>query len=339
MSLRVCHKKFLILVSPSFLLSLSLSHWCHCPNHHCTECLPARHAQFPPSTPRFGPGPHFCQFALKFPDDPDGAPHRTFVVQLAPLGSMPHAVHLFLEQVSHKLWDGGWFYLNGPHVLQAGPQAEEEEVERAREAGLSQRAAAIRPFRELLLDSLSFAEYSDDFPHLPWTLGFTGRPGGPDFYINKVDNTVSHGPGGQVHHESSSEHADACFAKVVDGFDTLEKMIKSPIVHDDESEDYQYFFEDPVQIMSVTIVGNPFHHPDPKEDVSVMGETSTGSGSGPASQELLESLHDLREERHGGENVYHHEPARNDHHDETNPDRHRLHRMKHRPEFDHMVEP
>jgi hypothetical protein len=134
---------------------------------------------------------------------------------MAPLSDMPHAVHLFLEQVSHELWDNSWFYINGPHVLQAGPQVEEGDG-----TGEDPRSVSLRPFHELDLEKMSFPEYSENFPHVPWTLGFTGRPGGPDFYINKVDNRYAHGPGGQHHHDLQ-ELADSCFAKVIKGFEAL----------------------------------------------------------------------------------------------------------------------
>jgi hypothetical protein len=142
----------------------------------------------------------------------------TFKVELAPLNEMPHANHLFLQQVYHELWDGTWIYLNGPHVLQAGPQDWEEDA-----AGQS-----LKRFTDTQLDKLSFPEYSHSFPHVPWTLGFTGRPGGPDWYINKADNTKPHGPGGQYQH-SLEEQADSCFAKIVDGKDTLQRIFHMEI--------------------------------------------------------------------------------------------------------------
>ena len=67
---------------------------------------------------------------------------------------MPHAVHLFLEQVMHGLWNNAWFYLNGPHVIQGGPQADEEG------------GATLNRFKELSLDTLAFPEYSPEFPHV-----------------------------------------------------------------------------------------------------------------------------------------------------------------------------
>ena len=95
---------------------------------------------------------------------------------------MPHAVHLFLEQVHHGLWDNTWFYLNGPHVMQAGPQDWEEEKE--------ETGAALKKFQNYQLDTLAFPEYSHKFPHVPFTMGFTGRPGGPDFYSEFKTNKI-----------------------------------------------------------------------------------------------------------------------------------------------------
>ena len=94
----------------------------------------------------------------------------TFEVELAPIQWMPHAVHLFLEQAFHGLWNNSLFHLNEPHVLQVGPSSREH-----RDA-----------FRHHELDRLAFPEYSEEYPHHRWTLGYTGRPGGPSWYINKV---------------------------------------------------------------------------------------------------------------------------------------------------------
>jgi hypothetical protein len=154
---------------------------------------------------------------------------------------MPHANHLFLQQIHHELWDNTWIYLNGPHVLQAGPQDWEEE-----NAGQS-----LKRFTDTRLDTLAFPEYSGKFPHVPWTLGFTGRPGGPDWYINKSDNTIPHGPGGQYQH-SLEEQADSCFAKVVEGHDTLRRVMQLETYPRDS--DYAYFLQDPVEIVSARIV-------------------------------------------------------------------------------------
>lgn len=204
---------------------------------------------------RFGPGPHFVGITVKLPHLHPEMATQTFTVEMAPLDSMPHAVHLFLEQVSHQLWDNAWFYINGPHVFQAGPQANEDELEAAMAAGQDERSMALRPFRELQLDTLSFPEYSEDYPHLPWTLGFTGRPGGPDFYINKIDNVKAHGPGGQYQHELE-EFADSCFAKVIEGMGTLYELGRAPTILD-EQDDYHYYFTEPIQIVKMRMVEDP----------------------------------------------------------------------------------
>jgi hypothetical protein len=212
---------------------------------------------------RYGNPPYYCEFtvaiAVQNEHDADADYEeliKTFTIEMAPLEDMPHAVHLFLEQVAHKLWDNGWFYLNGPHVFQAGPQVpDDEEYEALLEKGVDERTLALKPFKDLQLDSLAFPEYSDKFPHLPWTLGFTGRPGGPDFYINKVDNVKAHGPGGQTHHDLV-EHADPCFAKIIAGMDTIALMTNSPTIRT-PGDNHRFFFEEPVQIMKVRIVQNP----------------------------------------------------------------------------------
>lgn len=190
---------------------------------------------------RFGPGPHHVRFTVEFPTEKDPPERGTFVVELAPLDLLPHANHLFLEQVYHELWDGTWIYLNGPHVLQAGPQDWDEET----------NGESLKRFTESKLDKLSFPEYSEQFPHLPWTLGFTGRPGGPDWYINKVDNTKSHGPHGQFQHKLE-EQADSCFAKVVEGQDTLQKVFSAEVYPRDS--DWAFFLEDAIEIVTARIV-------------------------------------------------------------------------------------
>lgn len=61
------------------------------------------------------------------------------------------------------------------------------------------------------------------------SLGYAGRPGGPDFYVSTMDNTRNHGPGGQASYEDASE-ADPCFAKVVSGYEhVVDRMHKSSV--------------------------------------------------------------------------------------------------------------
>jgi Cyclophilin type peptidyl-prolyl cis-trans isomerase/CLD len=132
---------------------------------------------------------------------------ETFAIELAPIKHVPHAVHFFLEQVSHGLWNHSAFHLNHHHVLQVGPSTPEHRDR----------------FRDLELDRLAFPDYNPLYPHHKWTLGFAGRPGGPSWYVNKIDNRGDHGPHGQEHH-ALSEYADSCFGRIVDGFDVLERV-------------------------------------------------------------------------------------------------------------------
>ena len=84
-------------------------------------------------------------------------------------------------------------------------------------------------FKDAGLEVVAFQEYSPKFTHEQFHVGFAGRPGGPDIYINKMDNTINHGPGGQAHHHLEEE-ADPAFAKVVKGRDVLQKFFDMPAV-------------------------------------------------------------------------------------------------------------
>jgi hypothetical protein len=105
---------------------------------------------------KFGPGPHHVKLSFKLPGDAEGLEHYV-VLEMAPLDLMPHAVHLFLEQVAHNLWDNTVFYLNGPHIIQAGPQDYMGDS----------KIWALQHFVDMQLDKLAFPEYSPEYPHLP----------------------------------------------------------------------------------------------------------------------------------------------------------------------------
>jgi len=98
---------------------------------------------------------------------------------------MPHAVLNFMEIVDR--WSGGAFFRNAGHVLQVMVEGEQPR------------------------GTLAWQEYSPDFPHYEYTLGYAGRPGGSQFYISIMDNVQNHGPASQ----GSAHEADSCFAKVI----------------------------------------------------------------------------------------------------------------------------
>lgn len=194
----------------------------------------------------FGPGPHKIKFYVDVPRDsekdahiPDGE-HPHFTLELYPLADMPHSVHLFLEQVHHGLWDGCSFVVNAPHILQAGTFPGGNTV--------VTYAEKIAAFEEVGLDVVSYQEYNTKHPHIQWSVGFAGRPGGPDFYINKLDNTKNHGPGGQSQHRLEEE-ADPCFGHVLDGKDVLQRMF---IMKTDSKNDW--VMDHPVHIVKARIV-------------------------------------------------------------------------------------
>lgn len=103
-----------------------------------------------------------------------------------------------MQMVSN--WKGGSFHRNAGHVLQAKVDGN--------------------------FQGLAWQEYDARFPHVQYSLGFAGRPGGPAFYISTVDNSQNHGPGSQ----GSQTEADSCFAKIVDrsGIALVNKMRKQP---------------------------------------------------------------------------------------------------------------
>lgn len=166
----------------------------------------------------FGEGPHRVEFTLQFMNEhgafvSEMTKSRTnkFVIELAPLSLMPHSVLHFLEMIDHQLWDGNAFVHHVDHVVQAVPTAfrtAESKKHTFDDAGLSE---------------LAYQEYHEDYPHDAYTVGFSGRPGGMEFYINTQDNSQIHGPGGQQQHDLHEE-GDPCFGKIVSGHHVIDRM-------------------------------------------------------------------------------------------------------------------
>lgn len=155
---------------------------------------------------RFGDGPHHFHVAVEYPSGEEAS----FIIETFPLSDMPHTIHYFLQTVVHKLWDNTIFLHTNDHVMQGAPVDKTGQDLRDR-------------FRDAHLAHLAFPEYNPKYNHEKYTLGFGGRPGGPDFYISTQDNSHFHGPGGQGQHDIHEE-ADPCFAKVIAGFNVIDKM-------------------------------------------------------------------------------------------------------------------
>jgi len=163
---------------------------------------------------KYGAGPHQVKIAIDLIQDNGRRQSKSITIELAPLDWMPHSILFFLDMVHNKLWDNTVFlhHEDTDHVMAAAPI--DYNTQRIKHLQLNQ----------LGWIGLGFPEYTPQYPHVKYTLGFSGQ--GPTFYINTVDNTAQHGPGGQGHHLLKSTDADPCFAKVVVGQDTVDEMIR-----------------------------------------------------------------------------------------------------------------
>lgn len=150
---------------------------------------------------KYGPGPYEIEVAVLL-----GGKRKFFTIETAPNDLMPHAVHAFVNMVENKIWDDTMFIHKVDHVVLAAP---------INSSGTSKKPK--------LTKKLLFPEYSDEFPHSKYTIGFQGRPGGPEIYINLDDNRDYHGPGGQLQHDLVEE-ADPCFGTITHGRDVLEEF-------------------------------------------------------------------------------------------------------------------
>ncbi|KAL7529842.1 hypothetical protein ACHAXR_003191, partial [Thalassiosira sp. AJA248-18] len=102
-----------------------------------------------------------------------------------------------------RTWKKGAFHRNAGHVLQAIARSDIKE-------------------------SMPFQEYSKDFPHKKGTLGYAGRPSGPEFYVSIQDNTRAHGPGSQQ--KRNPHEADVVIGTVIQGMEdgTVDRIHKMP---------------------------------------------------------------------------------------------------------------
>lgn len=166
---------------------------------------------------KFGPGPHRLEMTVNFDSHKGREDGGVITLEMAPVAALPHAVYWFLEQVSRGLYDGYSIHRNVGHVLLVGP------IKNFLSTKNFDRPKTEKRFRDAGFDKVLFQEYSDTFPHVKYTLGYAGRPGGPSFYFNIKNNTAAHGPGGQ-----GDNHADVCFAKVVDGVNVVDRITKLP---------------------------------------------------------------------------------------------------------------
>lgn len=151
---------------------------------------------------KYGPGPHRVKIELDFGSDQPGG---SFVAELASLDLMPHSVNCFLNMVSEGLWDGNSFVMNAVHMVKASPLPAIRNTSTAHNLGAFDKDG---------LSHLAFAEYSEEFTHMQYTLGFSGGDS-PSWYINTEDNTDFH-------------RGDPCFGKIIDGFTAVQRLQSRP---------------------------------------------------------------------------------------------------------------
>ena len=192
----------------------------------------------------YGSGPHKIEIELSYPDvPPEDHPNpqswnrvsRWIVIELAPVSLMPHSVNTFMRQVYHKMWQNMHLVLNDENKLQFGPR---EKYGEQKQFGTN-------------FSNLLYQEYSAEYPHEKWTIGFAGRPAGPDFYINMQDNTQLYGPTDDKHAE-----ADPCFGKITEGFDILERIASIPHYNGGDEEDLAKYYE--VKILNAFLIRPKF---------------------------------------------------------------------------------
>lgn len=180
---------------------------------------------------KFGPGPkYYIEMKLSFDPESNIVQDATTEIEdilwleTASVDEMPHTVHFFLEQISNGVYDNTQFYRNAPRFVQAGPGYSSE---------IAQQLEQDRPS----LAHVLFQENSPSLIHQQYTLGYPGRPGGPDFYLNLQDNHDQHGVGAPHPHAHNDlmGSADPCFARLIRGFSTLERIHRSNVLEEAEA--------------------------------------------------------------------------------------------------------
>ena len=127
---------------------------------------------------------------------------KYFVIETAMTAEMPHAIDHFFRMVEKQLWNG-LALVHEPHslIVSATPQLTDES-----------HAWAGQRFVDANLTHMAFTEHSPTYPpphHRLYTVAFSGRPGGPGFYIS-LDNELEY-----------ARERESTFGVVMEGRDVL----------------------------------------------------------------------------------------------------------------------
>jgi cyclophilin family peptidyl-prolyl cis-trans isomerase len=129
----------------------------------------------------YGVGPHHVEVVVK---NRAGVSSK-FVIALALVSEMPHAIHHFLQMVELKLWDGMMLVhgINKDSVTATNVSPGHREFE-------------LQRFLDANLTHMAFTEFSSETNPPPnqhkYSVAFAGRPGGPEFYVNMEENSQLH---------------------------------------------------------------------------------------------------------------------------------------------------
>lgn len=130
------------------------------------------------------------EFQSTIPDFAEKGMEGTLLIEMAPVRLIPCSVYNFLEIA--RTWKKGAFHRNAGHVLQAISRSD-------------------------ITKSMPFQEYSKEYPHKKGTLGYAGRPSGPEFYVSIQNNMQAHGPGSQQKH--NPYEADCIIGTIIQGME------------------------------------------------------------------------------------------------------------------------
>ena len=130
------------------------------------------------------------EFQSTIPDFEEKGKDGALVIELAPISLIPCSVYNFLEIA--RTWKKGAFHRNAGHVLQAIARSE-------------------------ITQSMPFQEDSKEYPHKKGTVGYAGRPSGPEFYVSIQDHSRAHGPGSQQ--KRNPYEADCIIGTVIQGME------------------------------------------------------------------------------------------------------------------------
>jgi len=130
------------------------------------------------------------EFQSTIPDFEEKGSEGSLLLELAPISLLPCSAYNFLEIA--RTWKKGAFHRNANHVLQAISRSD-------------------------ITKSMPFQEYHKDFTHKKGTMGYAGRPSGPEFYVSIQDNVRGHGPGSQQKH--NPHEADVAIGTIIEGIE------------------------------------------------------------------------------------------------------------------------